>query len=59
MPVRAKITAQRGAFDEAITQYVRVCDAELVSFTNPARGQESIATMKKKDAVFLVRVYSV
>ena len=49
---------EAGDADEAITQYVRECDAELVSFSNPARGQESIATMKKRDTVFLVRVYS-
>ena len=44
--------------DEAITQYVRECDGELVSFASPGRGQESIATVKKEDTVFLVRVYA-
>jgi hypothetical protein len=44
--------------DEAIHQYVRDRAAELVSFTQPARGQESIATVKKEDAVYLVRVYT-
>ena len=44
--------------DEAINQYVRQSAAELVSFTRPARGQESIATVKKEDTVFLVRVYA-
>lgn len=44
--------------DEAINQYVRDSAAELVSFTRPARGQESIATVKKEDTVFLVRVYA-
>ncbi|MDQ3283466.1 MAG: hypothetical protein M3Q69_18860 [Acidobacteriota bacterium] len=43
---------------EAITQYVRESAAELVSFTRPARGQESIATVKKEDTIFLVRVYA-
>ena len=43
--------------DAAIHQYVRDRNAELVSFTQPARGLESIATVKKEDAVFLVRVY--
>lgn len=51
-------TIEAGDADEAITQYVRDCDGELIAFANPARGQESIATMKKRDAVFLVRVYS-
>jgi hypothetical protein len=44
--------------DEAIHQYVRESEAELVSFTQPARGRESIATVKKEDVVFLVRVYA-
>jgi predicted oxidoreductase (fatty acid repression mutant protein) len=43
--------------DEAIHQYVRDRAAELVSFTHPGRGQESIATVKEEDAMFLVRVY--
>ncbi len=43
--------------DEAIHQFVRERDAELVSFTDPGRGRESIATVKKEDTVFLVRVY--
>ena len=43
--------------DEAITQYVQQSAAELVSFTSPGRG-ESIATVKKEDQVFLVRVYA-
>ncbi|HEX8252705.1 MAG TPA: hypothetical protein VF846_06135 [Thermoanaerobaculia bacterium] len=44
--------------DEAITQYVQQSAAELVSFSSPARGRESIATVKKEDTVFLVRVYA-
>jgi hypothetical protein len=44
--------------DEAISQYVQQSDCELVSFTRPARGSESIATVKKEDTVFLVRVYA-
>ena len=43
---------------EAITQYLRESAAELVSYSNPARGRESIATVKKEDTVFLVRVYA-
>jgi hypothetical protein len=52
------ITVEACDAGEAITHYVRECDGELVSFTNPARGQESIATVKKEDTVFLVRVYA-
>ena len=44
--------------DEAIHQYVRESAAELVSFIQPSRGRESIATVKKEDIVFLVRVYA-
>lgn len=44
--------------DDAISQFVRDSEAELVSLTTPARGRESIATMKKEDTVFLVRVYA-
>ena len=44
--------------DEAISQFVRESECELVSFTKPARGMESIATVKKEDTVFLVRVYA-
>jgi len=43
---------------EALSRYVSDSAAELVSFTRPPRGAESIATVKKEDAVFLVRVYS-
>jgi hypothetical protein len=44
--------------DDAISRFVRQSDAELVSCSRPGRGRESIATMKKEDAVYLVRVYS-
>lgn len=44
--------------DDAISQFVRESECELVSCTRPARGMESIATVKKEDAVFLVRVYA-
>ena len=44
---------------EAISQYIRESAAELVSFSRPSRGAESIATVKKEDAVYLVRVYTV
>ena len=43
---------------EAITRYVRDSQSELVCVTHPSRGQESIATVRKEDAVYLVRVYA-
>lgn len=52
-----KTTIEAGDAGEAISQYVRQSEAELVSFTSP-RGTESIATVKKEDTVFLVRVYT-
>jgi hypothetical protein len=44
--------------DEAINRFVRASECELVSFTSPGRGAETIATVKKADTVFLVRVYA-
>jgi hypothetical protein len=44
---------------DAIAQYVRQNASQLVSLTTPAVGRESIATVKKDGAVFLVRVYEV
>lgn len=53
-----RLTVEAADASEAITLFVRDSAAELVSYSNPARGPESIATVKKEDAVFLVRVYS-
>ena len=44
--------------DEAITQFVLQSASELVSLSKPAEGRESIATVKKDESVFLVRVYA-
>ena len=43
---------------EAINRFVVQSDCELVSITNPRIGQESIATVKKDESLFLVRVYA-
>lgn len=53
-----RMTVEAGDADEAITRYVRECEGQLVSCMSPGRGRESIATVKKEDAVFLVRVYA-
>ena len=53
-----RIVVEANDPDEAINRYVADKEAELVSFSRPARGQESIATVKKEDSVFLVRVYA-
>jgi hypothetical protein len=52
-----RVTIEAGDAGEAISQYLRESAAELVSLTSP-QGRESIATVKKEDAVFLVRVYA-
>jgi hypothetical protein len=44
--------------ENAISEYVRQSELELVSVTKPLTGRESIATVKKNDSVFLVRIYS-
>ena len=52
-----QITIEAGGPDEAIHSFVRDNSSELVSFTRPARGRESIATVKKDESFYLVRVY--
>ena len=49
---------EAGTVDDAISEFVRQNGSELVNLTTRDRGQESIATVKKDDCVFLVRVYS-
>ena len=44
--------------DEAITQFAVESAFELVHIARPARGRESIATVKNGDSVFLVRCYA-
>ena len=53
-----QIFIEAGTPDDAIGEFVRQNGSELVSLTKPVRGQESIATVKKNDSVFLVRVYA-
>lgn len=44
---------------DALYRYVREESSELVSLTRAGNGRgESIATVKKEDTVFLVRVYA-
>jgi hypothetical protein len=53
-----QIQIEAGSPDDAIGEFVRQNQSELVSLSRPVRGQESIATVKKDDSVFLVRVYA-
>ena len=55
-PRRTTIEAQNP--DDAITQFVVQSAFELVHITRPAQGQESIATARQGDSVFLVRCYA-
>ncbi len=55
-PRRTTIEAEDA--DQAISRFLVQRDFELVSVTRPARGKESIATVKNGDSVYLVRVYA-
>ena len=57
-PRSDRITIEAGTADEAITEFVRQNASELVSFSRPADGRESIGTIRKDDVVLLVRVYA-
>jgi hypothetical protein len=51
-------TIDAASADDAITQFLHESASELVSLTTPAKGSESIATVRKNDSVFLLRVYA-
>jgi hypothetical protein len=51
-------TVEAANADDAISQFLKQSSSELVSVTRPIRGRESIATVRKDDSVFLVRVYT-
>ena len=55
---RISMTIDADNADDAISEFVRKSDSELMSFQSPAECRESIATVKKDDIVFLVRVYA-
>jgi len=42
---------------DALSEFVRRSKLEVVSVATPASGRESIATVRKDEAVYLVRVY--
>lgn len=52
-----RTTVEASDPDEAISRFVADDESELVSFVRP-RGHESIATIKKNDRMYLVRVYA-
>ena len=51
-------TIEAANADDAISEFLRQSASELVSLTRPIKGRESIATVKKDEYVFLVRVYA-
>ena len=51
-------TIDAASADDAITQFLLQSASELVSLTKPVTGSESIATVRKNDSVFLLRVYA-
>ena len=53
-----RVTVEAEDVDQAISQFVVQSASELVSITRPPRCNESIATVKKADSVYLVRVYA-
>ena len=57
-PVPVKPVKPRAVPEELWMPRPEPSAAELVSFTQPGRSEESIATVKKQDTVFLVRVYA-
>ena len=56
-PEPSSTTIEAGDAGEALSHFMRDSDSELVSF-QPTPGRESIATIRRNEAVFLVRVYS-
>ena len=53
-----RTTIEAANADEAISQFLQQNASELVSLTRPSRGRESIATVRKDESVFLLRVYA-
>ena len=55
--VPSSTTIEARDASDALSRFARSSQSEIVSFQSTAR-RESIATVRKKDAMFLVRVYS-
>ena len=51
-------TVEATDVDDAISQYLTQSALELVSLSKPCDGRESIATVRKDESVYLVRVYA-
>lgn len=57
-PHSRSMTVEAKSPDDAISKFLAENRSELVSLANPARGRESIATVRKDDSVYLVRIYA-
>jgi hypothetical protein len=57
-PRARRMTIDAKSPDDAISQFLTENHSELVSLTNPVRGRESIATVRKDDSIYLVRIYA-
>jgi hypothetical protein len=55
---RSTFTIEALSSDEAIHQFVSDEESELVSHVRPLTGRESIATVKKNDAMYMLRIYA-
>lgn len=56
-PRNDRTTIEARTIDDAIIEFIQQNASELVSLAKPGDGRESIATIKKADCVYLVRVY--
>ncbi|HET7710443.1 MAG TPA: hypothetical protein VFL80_00795, partial [Thermoanaerobaculia bacterium] len=56
-PETRRTTVEARDAADALDQFVQGNDSELVSVTQPVHRGEAIATVRKCDDVFLVRVY--
>lgn len=56
-PRSQHVMIEAASAGDAISRFVVQSASELVSLSTPGDGRESIATVRKDDLVFLVRVY--
>jgi hypothetical protein len=54
---RAKAIVEAADLDEAMQKYLAEESSELMSQVRPLRGAESVATVRKDDALYMLRIY--
>ena len=57
-PRSQRTTVEADTADDAITQFVTQNASELMHVSKPCEGRESIATVRKDESVYLIRVYA-